>query len=217
MADGRYSYETGAVSSATTSATTSASTFTGRATASSNDVWYSVTTQTFARDVPETQIWQRLVIPEPVELSYSHETGREFPSYQTRMETNEELQGRIYRDQQHHLRELETRDATRKKSQEKQEAEARARDLLVAVLDDEQEKEFEEHGYFHVVFKKRKFQIRNGRTHNIHEYDENGIRVAKICCHVEDKVPNFDNMAVQKLWLETDPQTFLETANIHNW
>ena len=112
----------------------------------------------------------------------------------------------------------EQREARRVAEAERAEAAAaakeRATELLLSVLDEQQAADFVERQEFVVEGSNgRRYLIRHGRQHNVFEIDNDGERIVEICGHVRDHVPNEDNMAAQKLALETDADTFLRIAN----
>lgn len=98
---------------------------------------------------------------------------------------------------------------------QRQQASERAEMLLLEHLSEQQRAEWRENGYFTVVGGSgRRYRIKRGRQHNIDELDSNGRRIANLCGHVGDAVPDEDNVLIQKLMLETDEEQFRRIANI---
>ena len=59
------------------------------------------------------------------------------------------------------------------------------------------------------------YMIRRGRHGNIERIDENGKELENLCVHVgPHDVPDADNLAAQKLWLECDEAGLRKIANI---
>lgn len=96
-----------------------------------------------------------------------------------------------------------------------QEANRRAAELLQSHLSVEQRTEFEREKTFTVIGKngQRRYRIRKGWAGNIDELDKDGKRVAILCGHAIESVPEGDNMLAQKLMLEHDEDQFLKIAN----
>lgn len=102
----------------------------------------------------------------------------------------------------------------RQRAADAAEAKARATELLLSVLDEQQAADFLERKEFTVEGSDgKRYLIREGRMHNVFEIDEDGNRVVEICGHVRPHIPNEDNLAAQKLALETDAPRFLQIAN----
>jgi hypothetical protein len=90
----------------------------------------------------------------------------------------------------------------------------RATDLLLSLLNPEQTATFAEGGEFTTTGSNgKRYLIRLGREHNVFEVDADGTRLVNICGHVRDNIPNEDNMAAQKMALESDADAFLAIAN----
>ena len=92
-------------------------------------------------------------------------------------------------------------------------AEAKAEELLLMCISEEQGKQYLEHGYFDVTTKSKKYRIRKGWSKNIEELDEESKPKHVYCIHPAIWVPNQDNMLAQKLLLDTDEAAFLAKAN----
>ena len=94
----------------------------------------------------------------------------------------------------------------------------RAEALLKSALDKEQLAEYELDKTVTVkISEVKSLRIRAGRTHNIDELDKDGKKVASLCVHVRDNVPNEDNMLAQLLFARTDIEGFYAMANRSNW
>ena len=94
-------------------------------------------------------------------------------------------------------------------------AEAKAEQLLVALLSLSQRAELEKDRTFTVIGgkTKRRYRVAAGQTHgNVKEVDENGKIVASLCCQPEN-VPTWDANLAQKLMLERCEDEFLRIAN----
>lgn len=98
--------------------------------------------------------------------------------------------------------------------QQRQEAEKRARELLLASLDESQAEEFKLNRRFVVHSKDgvRTYLVTWGTAGNIYEL-ENGQRMAKYCIHPTQELPVPDVMLAQKLMIETDESLFRKVAN----
>ena len=59
----------------------------------------------------------------------------------------------------------------------------------------------------------RIYRIARGRSRNIHEVNEAGVRLRTLCAHPAEAVPDADTMLAQKLWLEADEEAFRRIAN----
>jgi hypothetical protein len=94
------------------------------------------------------------------------------------------------------------------------EAERKAEILLRSILNPEQKEDLEKKRCFFLYSKGKKYRIDRGQTGNVKLLDECNEVVESYCIHPGLKVPDADAMAAQKLWLETDPDTFKRVANI---
>jgi hypothetical protein len=97
---------------------------------------------------------------------------------------------------------------------EQEEANERAKSLLLELLDAKQRQELETHRYFHVQTAdgERTYRIDYGHSGNV-KLIEQGRPVASFCIHSYEDMPDYDEMALQKLMLESDEQEFLRIAN----
>jgi len=93
--------------------------------------------------------------------------------------------------------------------------EKKARQLLREVLTEEQDKQFEEKGYFELtsVSSGNRYRIKNGRSRNVQKIDKDGNVLQHLCFHPSDYVHNFDTMVAQKLMLESYEEEVKKVAN----
>ena len=96
--------------------------------------------------------------------------------------------------------------------------EQRAEALLKQWLCPEQRATLDRCGYFEVKgsHSGKWYRIRYGRSMNIDELGENGVRAAVWCFGPEGRLPLGDVMLAQKLALETDELAALAVANRSN-
>lgn len=92
-----------------------------------------------------------------------------------------------------------------------QEAEDKARELLLSCLDDEQRADYEAYEHFHVQVRNKRYRITKKRVGNVYRIEE-GRTVESICIHPSGG-PLEDQMLSQKLMLETDEERFLRIGN----
>ncbi len=104
--------------------------------------------------------------------------------------------------------------AERERLARKVEAE-RAEALLLASLSPEQRAEWEQSKKITVVggHTENRYEIVKGRAHNIFRLTAEGKRAVEFCVHVEDAVPDDDNVLSQKLMLEYAEEELLKIAN----
>lgn len=90
---------------------------------------------------------------------------------------------------------------------------AKARALLLSVLDEDQQQELEKVGHFHVHTKDglRSYRLRPG-SGPVRVKSEDGFQYS-YCIHPPANYPADDTAVAQKLLLETDEESFLEIAN----
>lgn len=94
-------------------------------------------------------------------------------------------------------------------------AQHRAENLLRSVLNAEQRAELEQHGHFHVRTQgtNRVYRIERGFQGNVKLMVE-GRAIRRYCIHADSRLPYADQMAAQKLMLETNEHEFLRIANM---
>lgn len=95
----------------------------------------------------------------------------------------------------------------------------KARQLLLAQLDDRQRIDLASNGYFDLETiqpsgERRRYRIHRGRAGNVRRLDEQGREVRRFCIHPIMACPDEDTMLTQKLWLENNEELFLRTANV---
>lgn len=91
-------------------------------------------------------------------------------------------------------------------------ANKRAEELLLAVLNDKQKKEYVELGYFETLVSDKVYRIKQGRSGNIRLVTD-GKEIEKYCIHPVDLLPDPDTMLAQFLMLKSDEKAFLAKAN----
>jgi hypothetical protein len=98
-------------------------------------------------------------------------------------------------------------------------AEARARELLETLLDEEQLASYRDHEFFDVTGSAgNRYRIRRGNSGNVHWLGDEGEILGRLCAHPslsEDWLPLPDVAAGQMLALVTDEPTFIGHANVH--
>ena len=93
-----------------------------------------------------------------------------------------------------------------------QAAVARARVLLEKALTPKQRRDLFARGYFHVQGKRFTYRIREGHSGNVDALDSRGCVINRFCAHPLGRVPVYDVMLAQKLWIEPDENMFLKKA-----
>jgi len=93
-----------------------------------------------------------------------------------------------------------------------QAAEAKARVLLDRALTPEQRRDLAAKHYFDVKAKRFTYRIREGHSGNVEALDASGRVISRFCAHPLSRVPVYDVMLAQKLWIETDENMFLNKA-----
>lgn len=122
-------------------------------------------------------------------------------------ETEEQRQGR-------EQRETEARVQREKEIREREVAKQKAEALLLSMLDPEQTKELQEKNSFVLVSElANRYRIRRGRSMNVDQLDTEGKKIATLCAHPREAVPDADTMVAQMLMLTNHEQDFLRVAN----
>lgn len=98
-------------------------------------------------------------------------------------------------------------------------ANARARRLLVQMLNADQKKELEEKNQFHLTVHDRDgsmrvYRIEYGFQGNVKLLGTNGQPVKRYCIHADSRLPYEDQMLAQKMLLEANEPEFLRIANM---
>ena len=94
-----------------------------------------------------------------------------------------------------------------------QAAEAKARVLLERALTPQQRRDLYVRRYFYVKGRRFTYRIREGHSGNVDALDSSGRVISRYCAHPLGRVPVYDVMLAQKLWIETDENMFLENAS----
>jgi hypothetical protein len=89
---------------------------------------------------------------------------------------------------------------------------AKARVLLDRALTPEQRRDLFARGYFYVQGKRFTYRIREGHAGNVDALDPEGCVISRFCALPLGRVPVYDVMLAQKLWIETDENMFLRKA-----
>jgi hypothetical protein len=170
-------------------------TVTASTTSSSDYVWRTWTNNTTVATVTNSLTWSSW------NTSYHiQELTKEQKAEQERIKSEQQERFRI---EQEELR-----------AKEKQKEE-NARQLLREVLTEEQNKQFDEKGYFELTAVKSGniYRINRGRSRNVELLDKNKKVLSRLCFHPTEYVHNFDTMVAQKLMLETDEEEVKKVAN----
>jgi hypothetical protein len=98
-------------------------------------------------------------------------------------------------------------------------AKARARKLLLSMLNVDQQKELEEKNHFHLTVHDRSgsmrvYRIEHGYAGNVKLLGVDGQPVKRYCIHADSRLPFEDQMLAQKLMLEANEAEFLRIANM---
>lgn len=93
-----------------------------------------------------------------------------------------------------------------------QAAQAKAWALLKRALTPQQLRDLLANRCFYVRGKMFTYRIREGHSGNVDALDPRGYVVSRFCAHPLGRVPVYDMMLAQKLWIETDEIMFLEEA-----
>ena len=93
-----------------------------------------------------------------------------------------------------------------------QASEAKARVLLERALTPEQRRDLFTKRCFYVKGKRFTYRIREGHSGNVDALDSKGRVISRFCAHPLGRVPVYDVMLAQKLWIETDESMFLKKA-----
>lgn len=119
-------------------------------------------------------------------------------------------------EQQRQFIEQAQREEVERKHREenKRIAEERALQLLLDNLDENQKVVYGKTKAIPIKTKSgRLYRINHGRSGNVEQVDEKGIRLKKLCFHPAESVPDFDTMLAQKLMLECCEEEVLRIAN----
>lgn len=106
-------------------------------------------------------------------------------------------------------------------AQERSAALARSKELLLAHLTPAQRKTFEDNRWFVVEGGRSKqlYRVRDSGSYsaNVDVLEGRPGKVThRLCCHLSDsRVPLYDHLLAQKVWIEHDEDAFLRQANRH--
>ena len=93
-----------------------------------------------------------------------------------------------------------------------QAAVAKARGLLERALTPEQRRDLFARRCFYVKGKRFTYRIREGHAANVDALDSTGRVLSRFCAHPVGRLPVYDVMLAQKLWIETDENMFVKNA-----
>jgi PIN domain nuclease of toxin-antitoxin system len=93
-----------------------------------------------------------------------------------------------------------------------QAAEVKARMLLERALTPQQRRDLLSKRCFYVKGRKFNYLIREGHSGNVDQLDPTGLVICRLCALPLGRVPLYDVMLAQKLWIETDENMFLKKA-----
>ena len=110
---------------------------------------------------------------------------------------------------------IETRRKQRVEYERQREALERAESSLLSLLSPEQRESYAKDKKFHVITAEgKRYEIDcRKRMHNVFELNERGQRVLELCIYQTGNTPLPDNIAAQKLLLESDEKEFRRIAN----
>lgn len=120
--------------------------------------------------------------------------------------------------EQREWEERQQRWARQRQEEEKKLEVARleARALLESLLSPAQRASLEQEDWFLVMGKSGSiYRLRRGRVGNVDLVGPDGKVLRKYCVHPGTHLPNFDDLAAQKLHLENDDTSLIELANMH--
>jgi hypothetical protein len=126
--------------------------------------------------------------------------------------TSETAEARAAREERYRVQTEQWRLESEKRKAEEAEASARARELLLDHLTDEERAQFEAHEYFELKTDLHTYRIRRGKTALV--VDEQGRELESLCIHPREAVPPEDTMLGQKLLLMESEAEFRRIANI---
>jgi hypothetical protein len=107
---------------------------------------------------------------------------------------------------------FETPEETAKRELKRIASEARAEELLLMCLTEEQRGCYLANGFIEINTDTTRYRIKKGRSKNIEKLAADGTTELLYCVHPDIYVPYGDNMLAQKLLLETDEAKFLKLA-----
>jgi hypothetical protein len=96
-----------------------------------------------------------------------------------------------------------------------QAAQAKARVLLERALTPRQRRDLFSERCFYVKGKRFTYRIREGHSGNVDQLDAAGLVIGRFCALPVGRLPVYDVMLAQKLWIETDESMFLKNAALY--
>lgn len=96
-----------------------------------------------------------------------------------------------------------------------QAAQAKARVLLESALTPQQRRDLFTERCFYVKGKRFTYRIREGHSGNVDQLDSAGLVISRFCARPLGRLPVYDVMLAQKLWIETDESMFLRKAALY--
>jgi hypothetical protein len=96
-----------------------------------------------------------------------------------------------------------------------QAAQAKARVLLERALTPRQRRDLFAERCFYVKGKRFTYRIREGHSGNVDQLDCAGLVIGRFCALPLGRLPVYDVMLAQKLWIETDESMFLKKAALY--
>lgn len=109
---------------------------------------------------------------------------------------------------------LEAAERAKVQAEQQRLSEERAEALLKSVLSPEQREAYEREAAFFVQSQSgKRFKVEKKWSGNLTEYSDDGRPINRYCVHPQWKIPDQDNMALQKIMLECDEASLLQTAN----
>lgn len=137
-----------------------------------------------------------------------------------RTETDEQRAERVEQERVYRERAVEQErardDARRLHVEQREAADARARELLFSFLDDEQRANYERDLRFDVIGSAgTRFTIGAGCTGNITAWRADGTLYGRVCVHPGGNLPMPDMHLGQMLELQADEEAFMRIANLY--
>lgn len=153
---------------------------------------------------------------EPIRMQPSTITSYDFRAQGTRIDPTRELTPE--EEAARREREAERDRQMEERLRIRDEASGRARELLLALLDDTQRASYEETSSFEIVGSAgNRYRINRGANGNVLWLDDDEVR-GRLCAHpdfVDGYLPDADVALAQMLALTTDEAAWLQRANVH--
>lgn len=181
---------------------------TATTTATTTNVWEYWTTGTATTTVTD-DVWVTWTTDSTGAVTNVRRTATPPRPYTPPQRTPEQIRAQEARQEALRLERVE-------RERKRREAEARANELLLDCLTQEQKGDMERDGFFFVDSKRpgRRYRLRNGRVGNV-DVLEGGKVTHRLCAHPAPNVPDGDTRLAQKLMLEHQEDVFLSRANRH--